>query len=249
MWIKVITSIIKAIPLIEKVVTLKKKYIPFWPYRYFIIITISIVVSTSINIHYINKSKENIVDYVKNSKKSLIIRHEFENIRNEACIKLNYDTKKCPLYVRSFMYQYNTKKKSFANSGAWCLGHKDMLSKPDEYFEIREIYMSEECKNLLKTHSGLIKKNYLELLCPFVANNCIFKIYDNNMMNSKIKFEYASLSCTDNKSFQGVSCFAMIGDYTVEDFRLSITHLPIAELLSQRIVDFEPTYFGEKLTR
>lgn len=246
----IITFAIKYIPIVGKVIKLlikfQKKYFPIFPVRYFILIIISVVISTILHIliYYYYIEPRNIPDSVQNSSKIHFRKSEFEKIREKACAIFHYTPTNCPLKIRTFNFHYSTNVKQF-KSGAWCYGHKDMISNINQYlFESRVIHMHNKCKEYLKAHflpeqKIVISKQTLMSVCPSIATECIFKQFDKHLLKSAV------LSCNDNKKHQGVTCYAMVDGDNVDDYRLALTNHSLVEFMEQNIVSDDVGYFGE----
>ena len=120
----IIIFAIKYIPIVGKVIKLlsklQKKYFPVFPARYFVLIIISVIISTILHIfiYYYYIEPRNILDSPKNSAKIHNRKMEFERIREKACAIFKYTPNNCPLKIRSFNFHYDTNKKQFINSGA-----------------------------------------------------------------------------------------------------------------------------------
>lgn len=247
----IIIFAIKYIPIVGKVIKLliklQKKYFPVFPARYFVLIIISVIISTILHIliYYYYIEPRNISDSPKNSAKIHNRKMEFEKIREKACAIFKYTPNNCPLKIRSFNFHYDTNKKQFINSGAWCYSHKDMITNIDQYFfETRAIHMDTKCKEYLKTHflpdqKVVISKPTLMSICPAVATECVFKQFDKHLLKSAV------LSCDDNKKYQGITCYAMVDGDNVDDYRLALTNHSIVEFIEENIVSDDVGFFGE----
>jgi hypothetical protein len=99
--------------------------------------------------------------------------------------------------------------------------------------------MSDECKEFLKKpHDGMLSKKALAQHCPFLVDNCLFK--------SKNKYpSYAVMSCINDEEHQGMSCFAVLDGENIEAYKMSVSDLPINELLRQRLHNGKLSYFGD----
>ena len=250
MFKTIITFSIKYIPIVGKVIKLliklQKKYFPIFPVRYFVLIIISVIISTILHIliYYYYIEPRNIPDSVKNAAKIHLRKIEFEKIREKSCAIFNYNSINCPLKIRTFNFHYDTNTKQFT-SGAWCYGHKDMMLHIEPYFfETRVIHMNNRCKEYIKTHflsdqSVIISKQTLISICPSIATECVFKQFDEHQLKSAV------LSCDDNKKHQGITCYAMVDGDNVDDYRLALTDHSIVTFIEENIVSDDVGFFGE----
>lgn len=235
---KIGSCIVHHVPILEHFVKYFQKYAFF---RYIVGFALSTALSITVCLTFIDyktKHDRKIMDHVKNSEKIAQIRNELETIFTEICDLAGFaDHTKCPILIRSFSFHYNTSSQQFM-SGAWCMGQLDMLSDPN-YLKRREILMSDACKEfLMSPHDGMLSKKALAQHCPFLVDNCLFK--------SKNKYpSYAVMSCINDEQHQGVSCFAVLDGENIEAYKMSVSDLPINELLRQRLHNGNLSYFGD----